>query len=114
MINLTHVINIVAKDLMGTIKSVSRLREALGDSSAKKAGVVIAAVPAANANAASSMMAATGGGGGEEGVGGIQGAGEGVGAEAKVAGDDGDAMPSVAHVRILARHVFNRAEWGAE
>lgn len=40
MINLTHVINIVAKELMGTIKSVSRVREALGDvSSAKKTGI---------------------------------------------------------------------------
>lgn len=39
MINLTHVINIVAKELIGTINAVSRIREALGDSSADPAGV---------------------------------------------------------------------------
>lgn len=41
MIDLTHVINIVAKELIGTIKSMSRMRDALGDACAKKSGVVV-------------------------------------------------------------------------
>lgn len=32
MVNLTHVINIVAKELIGTVDTISRVRTALGDS----------------------------------------------------------------------------------
>lgn len=54
MINLTHVINIVTKELMGTIKAVSRVREALGDGPGPNANL------SANAAAAAAPHAATG------------------------------------------------------
>eukprot|EP00752_Nemacystus_decipiens_P009956 g8879.t1 len=57
MINLTHVINIVTKELMGTIKAVSRVRDALGDSPNPNANANAAA--AANANAASGRKSVT-------------------------------------------------------
>ncbi|CAB1114177.1 unnamed protein product [Ectocarpus sp. CCAP 1310/34] len=53
MINLTHVINIVTKELMGTIKAVSRVRDALGDNPNPNAtGVTGAKKPTATATAA--------------------------------------------------------------
>lgn len=59
MINLTHVINIVTKELMGTIKAVSRVRDALGDNANPNAtGVTGAKKPAATATAASTAGAA--------------------------------------------------------
>lgn len=88
MINLTHVINIVAKELMGTIKSVSRVRETLGDTSAKNPGSSGALPDVISAGAV----------GGAEGLG-AQGAGEGAGAEVKGAAE-GD-MPVTAHVREI-------------
>lgn len=91
MINLTHVINIVTKELMGTIKAVSRVREALGDSpnaiaAAKKPAAPTSTGPTATADAAAvSTEAAVVGapvveGEGAPGAG--QSAGEGGGGEA--------------------------------
>lgn len=94
MINLTHVINIVTKELMGTIKAVSRVREALGDTpnpAAKKPAAPAAAGPNATGDAAGaasptpaaagSTKAAVVGAPVVEGEGAGQVAGEGGGAE---------------------------------
>lgn len=90
MINLTHVINIVTKELMGTIKAVSRVREALGDTpnaAAKKppapaaAGPTAAATATTDTAAAGSNEAAVVGAPVVEGEGAGQVAGDGGGAE---------------------------------
>lgn len=111
MINLTHVINIVAKELMGTINAVSRVREALGDnaSSAKKSTTAApASAPAAAgtpvtavAGVDSTSVTATGGG--------SQGAGEGTGRESKGVSDGAEVVPAtqVGRKRCQGNDVFD-------
>lgn len=125
MINLTHVINIVTKELMGTIKAVSRVREVLGDgpnpnastSNIKKSAPAAAAgtgatdasgaaaatepteaPPGAPAASLSSEREREGGATGAAGV--SQAAGEGVGGEG---GGDGGSLLPVAQVRAFQR-----------
>lgn len=126
MINLTHVINIVTKELMGTIKAVSRVREVLGDgpnpnastSNIKKSAPAAAATGAADAPGATSATepteappgapaadkdregGATGAAGVGVGVGVAQAAGEGVGGEG---GGGGGSLLPVAQVRTFQR-----------
>lgn len=115
MINLTHVINIVTKELMGTIKAVSRVRDALGDNPNPNAtGVTGAKKPTATATAAITTGATDatkeahpvveGGGGVDAPAGAGQAAGEGGGGEgdaavvAGAASAGGDMLP-VAQVK---------------
>lgn len=85
MINLTHVINIVAKELMGTINAVSRVREALGDStntSSQKKPPQAAAAPTTATGAA------------EDGAGARQAGGEGAKGEGgSAAGETMEVLP---------------------
>lgn len=60
MINLTHVINIVTKELMGTINAVSRVREALGDNTTSTKRP---APPSGNASTTTTATAAAAGAG---------------------------------------------------
>lgn len=105
MINLTHIINIVVKELIGTINAVSRVREALGDNApiAKKPAVAAATTTAsittdnvaATTTAAADPTGETVGGNG--GGGATNTAGEGAGGEAKAPGE-GLALVSMPQV----------------
>lgn len=115
MINLTHVINIVTKELMGTIKAVSRVREALGDSPNPNANANANAAATSNAAAASAKKPAEATAAGEpvaaspavegegegEGASGTAGqpAGEGAGGEGGSGGGGGNLLP-VAQVGV--------------
>lgn len=100
MIKLTHVINIVAKELMGTINAVSRVREALGDTSAKKPPAIAAHVATTDGGDATGTVA----NGGEGMVTADQGAGEGAVAEGKGLGEGAVDLP-VAQVHEGRVHV---------
>ena len=111
MINLTHVINIVTKELMGTINAVSRVREALGDnatstkrpalpsgnaSTTTTATAAAAAAGAGNPSAASGAPPESAGdavGAAEGGGGANQGTGEGGGGEREGGGAAAAADP---------------------
>lgn len=92
MINLTHVTNIVAKELIGTVKSIPRVREALGEACPKKAGVVVAPITSTGSPAPKAVPNAEG----EEGA--NQVAGEKTGGEVKRTAEGADIVP-VAQVR---------------
>lgn len=89
MIKLTHVINIVAKELMGTINAVSRVREALGDASVKKPPAIAAHVATTDGGDPTGTVA----NGGEGIVTADQGAGEGAVAEGKGLGEGAVDLP---------------------
>ena len=113
MINLTHVINIVTKELMGTIKAVSRVREALGDS--PNANAAAAAAPSKKLDATSTTgepvgapPVAKGEGEGEgEGSAGTTGQSAGEGAAGEGAAGEGGSgaggLLPVAQVRVGRR-----------
>ena len=62
MINLTHVINIVTKELMGTINAVSRVREALGDNATSTKRPALPSGNASTTTTATAAAAAAGAG----------------------------------------------------
>ena len=105
MINLTHVINIVIKELMGTVNAISRVREILGDSananitSTKK--TVAIATPATQASPAVAADPKTGVASATEGrVSAIQAVGaEPTGDGSKEGGEETEVLP-VAQVNI--------------